>query len=208
MRTNFPWSPRPHCNVWSSTTPAEGRIKLFIVAKAFPNHTGAPALRSIIILHLALGWKPRKRVPQQDKVYPVGHSLGQHKTWLEVTRWGDLVLGPCTGMNITKAQCQLCTGFHWALIQALESNHEPKEMNLHLWNTQIRQEVLAAGKARLAASQQSEPGKGGLVGTSHPRTHPGHALLPAGILPRRVEVSQITSVSPVPNNLSAVFPFE
>lgn len=72
------------------------------------------------------------------------------------------MLSPCTGVNITKAQCQLCAGFHWAL-----SNHEPKEMNLHLWNTQIQQEVLAAGKAGAVASQQSEPGKGGLVGTSH-----------------------------------------
>lgn len=62
-------------------------------------------------------------------------------------------------VNITKAQCQLCTGFHWALIQASASNPEPKEMNLHLWNAQIQREVLAAGKARLVASQWSEPGK-------------------------------------------------
>lgn len=144
---------------WSSTTPAEGRIKLFIVTEAFPNHTGAPALRSIIILHPAPGREPRKRESQQDKVCPVGHSLGQHKTWLEVTHWGDLVPSPCTRVNITKAQCQLCTGFHWALTQALASNPEPKEMNLHLWNARIRREVLAAGKARLVASQQSEPGK-------------------------------------------------
>lgn len=69
------------------------------------------------------------------------------------------MLSPCTRVNITKAQCQLCTGFHWALVQASVSNHETKEMNLPLWNTRIRQEVLAAGKARPVASQQPEPGK-------------------------------------------------
>jgi len=38
----------------------KAELKIFMVTELLPNHAGAPALGSAVILHPAAGWEPRQ----------------------------------------------------------------------------------------------------------------------------------------------------